>query len=50
MRQLEALGFKIAIPPGSPNLGTIVMQLPAPGSRVAPGDPIQLQATRRLIR
>ena len=50
VRQLEALGFKISIPPGSPNLGTIVMQLPAPGSRVSPGDPIQLQATRRLIR
>jgi serine/threonine-protein kinase len=50
MRQLEGLGFKISTPPGSPTLGTIVMQVPAPGSRVAPGDPIQLQATRRIIR
>jgi serine/threonine-protein kinase len=50
MRQLESLGFKITVPPGSPTLGTIVMQLPAPGSRVAPGDPITLQATRRIIR
>jgi serine/threonine-protein kinase len=50
MRQLEALGFKISVPPGSPTLGTIVMQLPAPGSRVSPGDPITLQATRRIIR
>lgn len=50
MRQLEALGFKITVPPGSPTLGTIVMQLPAPGSRVSPGDPITLQATRRIIR
>ena len=49
-RQLEALGFKISVPPGSPPLGTIVMQLPAPGSRIAPGDAIQLQATRRIIR
>jgi hypothetical protein len=50
MRQLEALGFKITVPPGSPTLGTIVMQLPAPGSRVTPGDPVTLQATRRMIR
>lgn len=50
MRQLEALGFKISVPPGSANLGTIVMQLPAPGSRIAPGDAVQLQATRRIIR
>jgi len=50
MRQLEALGFKITVPPGSPTLGTIVMQLPAPGSRVAAGDAITLQATRRIIR
>ena len=50
MRQLESLGFKIAVPPGSPPMGTIVMQLPAPGSRIAPGDQITLQATRRIIR
>jgi len=50
MRQLEGLGFKISTPPGSPPLGTIVMQVPAPGSRVAPGDAILLQATRRIIR
>lgn len=50
MRQLEALGFKITVPPGSPTIGTIVMQLPAPGSRVAEGDAITLQATRRIIR
>jgi beta-lactam-binding protein with PASTA domain len=50
MRQLEALGFEITVPTGSPTLGTIVMQLPAPGSRVAPGDAITLQATRRIIR
>ena len=50
MRQLESFGFKIAVPPGSPPMGTIVMQLPAPGSRIAPGDAITLQATRRIIR
>ena len=50
MRQLEALGFEITVPAGSPTLGTIVMQLPAPGSRVTPGDAITLQATRRIIR
>jgi serine/threonine-protein kinase len=50
MRPLESLGFKIEVPPGSPTIGTIVMQLPAPGSRVEPGDVIQLQATRRIIR
>jgi eukaryotic-like serine/threonine-protein kinase len=50
MRQLDALGFKISVPPGSPPMGTIVMQLPAPGSRIAPGDAITLQATRRIIR
>jgi len=50
MRQLESLGFKITVPPGSPPMGTIVMQIPSPGSRVAPGDPITLQATRRIIR
>ena len=50
MRQLETLGFKITVPPGSPTIGTIVMQLPAPGSRIEPGDPITLQATRRIIR
>jgi len=50
MRQLDALGFKISVPQGSPPMGTIVMQLPAPGSRIAPGDAITLQATRRIIR
>ena len=50
MRQLDVLGFKISVPPGSPPMGTIVMQLPAPGSRIAPGDAITLQATRRIIR
>ena len=50
MRQLEGLGFQISTPPGSPALGTIVMQVPAPGSRVATGDAILLQATRRIIR
>ena len=49
-RGVESLGFKITVPPGSPTLGTIVMQLPAPGSRVTPGDPVTLQATRRMIR
>jgi beta-lactam-binding protein with PASTA domain len=49
-RLLESLGFKITVPPGSPPMGTIVMQIPSPGSRVAPGDPITLQATRRIIR
>ena len=50
MRQLEALGFKITVPPGSPTLGTVVMQLPSPGSRVTAADAITLQATRRIIR
>ncbi|HEY2954468.1 MAG TPA: PASTA domain-containing protein [Candidatus Eisenbacteria bacterium] len=49
-QQLEALGFKVSTPPGAPTLGTIVMQVPAPGSRIERGDAIVLQATRRVIR
>jgi len=49
-QQLEALGFKVSTPPGAPSLGTIVMQVPPPGSRIVRGDAIVLQATRRIIR
>ena len=49
-QQLEALGFKVSTPPGAPTLGTIVMQVPPPGSRIVRGDAILLQATRRIIR
>ena len=48
-RQLEALGFKVATPPGSGSLGTIVAQRPAAGSRITRADAISLQASGRMI-
>jgi len=49
-RQLEALGFKVATPPAAPSIGTIVLQEPAPGSRLTRDQTILLQATGRMIR
>lgn len=49
-RQLEALGFKVLVPPGAPNVGAIVSQSPPPGARVTTDTPVVLQATGRVIR
>lgn len=49
-RQLDALGFRVEMPPAAPSLGTIVSQNPAPGSRVSRATVIQLQAAGRMIR
>ena len=43
-RQLEALGFRVVMPPAAPALGTIVLQDPAPGSRITRATVILLQA------
>jgi beta-lactam-binding protein with PASTA domain len=49
-RQLDALGFRVEMPPAAPSLGTIVSQSPAPGSRVSRATVIQLLAAGRMIR
>ena len=49
-RQLEALGFRVEVPPAAPSVGAIVSQSPAPGSRVTHDAVITLQATGRFIR
>jgi beta-lactam-binding protein with PASTA domain len=49
-RQLESFGFKVVTPPGAATIGTIVFQDPAPGSRLARGADIVVQATGRMIR
>ena len=49
-RQLEALGFRVLVPPSVPSLGTIVFQDPPPGSRITRDAAIMLQATGRMIR
>jgi serine/threonine-protein kinase len=49
-RQLEALGFRVLLPPGGPSVGTIVSQIPAPGSRITRATDIVLQTTGRVIR
>lgn len=49
-RQLEALGFRVEVPPGAPNVGAIVSQVPPPGSRVTRDTEVTLQATGRVIR
>ena len=49
-RQLEALGFRVFTPPAAPSVGTILLQDPAPGSRITRSTTILLQATGRIIR
>jgi serine/threonine-protein kinase len=49
-RQLEAIGFRVLVPPGAPSVGGIVMQSPPPGSRVTRDAQLVLQATGRVIR
>jgi beta-lactam-binding protein with PASTA domain len=49
-RQLESFGFRVVTPPAAPSFGTIVVQDPAPGSRLARGATITVQATGRMIR
>jgi serine/threonine-protein kinase len=49
-RQLDALGFRVEMPPAAPSLGTIVTQGPPPGSRITRATVIQLLAAGRMIR
>jgi len=49
-RQLEALGFRVLVPPAVPSVGPIVSQSPPPGSRVTRDVQVLLQATGRVIR
>lgn len=49
-RQLEAIGFKVLVPPGAPSVGAIVSQSPPPGARVTHDAQVVLQATGRVIR
>jgi serine/threonine-protein kinase len=49
-RQLEALGFRVLVPPAAANVGAIVSQSPPAGSRVTRDAQVILQATGRVIR
>jgi beta-lactam-binding protein with PASTA domain len=49
-RALESFGFQVITPPAAASIGTIVFQDPAPGSRIARGATIVVQATGRMIR
>ena len=49
-RQLEALGFKVLLPPAAPSVGPVVSQSPPPGARVTRDAVVVLQATGRVIR
>lgn len=49
-RQMEPFGFHVVTPPAAPGIGTVVFQDPAPGSRIARGATIVVQATGRMIR
>jgi len=49
-RALESFGFHVVTPPGAASIGSIVFQDPPPGSRVARGATIVVQATGRMIR
>jgi len=49
-RQLEAMGFRIERSGSRNSIGTIVAQVPAPGSRIARTNVIQLTASGRIIR
>jgi len=49
-RQLEAMGFRIERTGSRTSVGTIVAQVPAPGSRISRANVIQLTASGRIIR
>jgi serine/threonine-protein kinase len=49
-RQLEALGFKVLVPPAGASVGAIMYQEPAAGARIRRDATIVLQATGRMIR
>lgn len=49
-RQLEALGYRVLVPPAGATFGTIVYQDPPAGSRITRDAQIVLQATGRMIR
>ena len=49
-RQLEALGFRVERSGARTSVGTIVAQIPAPGSRITRADVIQITASGRIIR
>jgi len=49
-RQLEAMGFRIERTGSRTSVGTIVAQVPAPGSRITRANVIQLTASGRIIR
>jgi beta-lactam-binding protein with PASTA domain len=49
-RQLEAVGFRVSLPPATPVSGAIVFQDPPAGSRITRDAPVTLQAMGRLIR
>jgi serine/threonine-protein kinase len=49
-RQLEALGFRVLVPPAGASVGTIVYQDPAAGARITRDATVMLQATGRMIR
>jgi serine/threonine-protein kinase len=49
-RQLEALGFRVLVPPSGGIVGAVVFQDPGAGSRITRDVTITLQATGRIIR
>ena len=49
-RQLEALGFRVLVPPAAGSVGTLVAQDPPPGARITRDATITLQAMGRVIR
>lgn len=49
-RQLEALGFRVIVPPAGASVGPVIHQEPAAGSRITREVQIVLQATGRMIR
>lgn len=49
-RQLEALGFRVLVPPAGSSVGPIVYQEPGAGSRITRDAQVVLQATGRMIR
>lgn len=49
-RQLEALGFRVLVPPAGASVGPIVRQDPAAGARITRDVQVVLQATGRMIR
>lgn len=48
--QLETFGFRVLTPPAAPNVGPIVFQQPAAGSRITRDVTVVLQATGRVLR